>query len=658
MMRICLPQMLILGLAFPALAQVKVDERLPEYQTVSGISGTMKSAGSDTLNNLMALWAEKFKEKYPDVQIEIEGKGSSTAPPALIAGASSLGPMSRPMKDKEVDEYEKRFGYKPVAVKTSIDMVAVYVHKDNPVAKQGLSLQQVDAIFSDTRKGGHPSSIDTWGEAGATGPLADIPISLYGRNSASGTYGYFKKSALFKGDYKESVKEQPGSSSVVQGVASDKAGIAYSGIGYKTADVAAVPLAKDDGDQPVPASADSADDYPLARFLLVYVNKQPGKALDPLRAEFLRLIFSKEGQEIVVKDGYLPVSYELAKLTLADVGIDIDARPQAEVEVFYGTDRRPTGSKSPRNFYGHQRGDFKLGICRVSIPRDHRLGQLEGPMKLWIFEARPDPKKHVTLLSVTPLSSQTFWKGLSGAIQRAQEPSALVFINGFNTSFEDAARRTAQIAYDLGFQGAPIMYSWPSQGELSPAAYNRDQNHVDWASPNLANFLSDIKARSGAKSLHVIAHSMGNRYLTSALNMAMDTLRSEHEMPIINELALTAPDIDAQTFREVIAPRILDVAERTTLYACSKDVALQASKKYHGDYPRAGDSGSGIVVIEGMDTVDASAVDTTLLGHSYYAENRSVISDLFQLIQHGHAPGDRNLVPEGVGDLKYWKFRQ
>ena len=309
-------------LSGPALAQVKVDERLPSYKTVSGVSGTIKSVGSDTLNNLMTLWAEKFKEKYPSVQVEIEGKGSSTAPPALIAGASNFGPMSRPMKDKEADEFEKRFGYKPIAVKTSIDMVAVYVHKDNPIGSQGLSLPQIDAMFSATRKGGHPNDISTWRHAGLNGTTwSNSAISLYGRNSASGTYGYFKKNALFKGDYKDSVKEQPGSSSVVQGVASDKFGVGYSGIGYKTADVAAVPLSKKHGGKPVPASADSVADYPLARFLLVYVNKQPGKDLDPLRREFIKLIFSKEGQEVVVKDGYLPVSYEIAKQTLADVGI-------------------------------------------------------------------------------------------------------------------------------------------------------------------------------------------------------------------------------------------------------------------------------------------------------------------------------------------------
>ena len=308
----------------PATAQVKVDDRLPEYKTVQGVSGTIKSVGSDTLNNLMTLWAEAFKKKYPNVKVEIEGKGSSTAPPALIAGASNFGPMSRPMKGAESDEFENRFGYKPVAVRTSIDMVAVYVNKDNPIAKQGLSLPQVDAIFSKTRKGGYATDISTWGDVGLDGAWDSQPMSLYGRNSASGTYGFFKSNALYKGDFKSSVKEQPGSSSVVQGIASDKNGIGYSGYGYKTADVEALPLSRDEGGELVPASADTVADYPLARFLLVYVNKQPGKDLDPLRREFIKLIFSQEGQEVVVKDGYLPVSYEIAKQTLAEVGIEID----------------------------------------------------------------------------------------------------------------------------------------------------------------------------------------------------------------------------------------------------------------------------------------------------------------------------------------------
>ncbi len=317
---------LLAALAPSALAQqVEVDERLPEYEPVQGVSGTIKSVGSDTLNNLMTRWAEKFKELYPTVQVEIEGKGSSTAPPALIAGTANFGPMSREMKEKEIDEFEARFGYKPTGIRTSIDMVAVYVNKDNPIVEKGLSMPQVDAIFSSTRTGGHADDIGTWGDVGLEGAWASLPISLYGRNSASGTYGFFKEKALFKGDYKNSVKEQPGSSSVVQGVASDRGGMGYSGIGYKTADVEAVPLARREGGAVIPADAAHVADYPLARFLLIYVNHEPGKELDPLRREFLKLIFSRAGQEVVVKDGYLPVSYEIAQQTLAEVGIDIES---------------------------------------------------------------------------------------------------------------------------------------------------------------------------------------------------------------------------------------------------------------------------------------------------------------------------------------------
>jgi phosphate transport system substrate-binding protein len=304
---------------------VRVDPRLRPYIAVQGISGSVKSVGSDTMNNLMTLWAEKFAGMYPNVPVEIEGKGSSTAPPALRERAANFGPMSRVMKDAEIDEFESRFGYKPTVVRTAIDMLAVYVHKDNPIARTGLSLQQVDAIFSKTRKGGHADAINTWGDLGLTGEWADKPISLYGRNSASGTYGYFKKHALFKGDYRDSVKEQTGSASVVASIANDRYGIGYSGMGYRTADVAAVPLGKNDKSKPIEASAKNVSDYPLARYLVVYIDHQPGTQLDPLRREFLRLIFSKEGQDVVVKDGFLPVSWEIARQDLEALGIAIDA---------------------------------------------------------------------------------------------------------------------------------------------------------------------------------------------------------------------------------------------------------------------------------------------------------------------------------------------
>ena len=311
-------------LALSASAQtVKVDPKLPEYKPVEGVSGSVKSIGSDTMNNLMTLWAEGFRSMYPNVGIEIEGKGSSTAPAALIAGTASFGPMSRPMKDKEQADFEKAFGYKPVGLPTAIDMLAVYVHKDNPIAS--LSMAQVDAIFSKTRNGGFQTDIVKWGDLGLTGEWADKPISLYGRNSASGTYGYFKEHALKNGDYKDSVKEQPGSSSVVQGIASDKFGIGYSGIGYMTADVRAVPLQRDAKSKVVEATPDNAyaGTYPLARFLYVYVNRKPGVALDPLRREFVRYVFSQKGQADVLKDGYYPVPAKIASDALKQCGIDV-----------------------------------------------------------------------------------------------------------------------------------------------------------------------------------------------------------------------------------------------------------------------------------------------------------------------------------------------
>lgn len=304
--------------AASTVTAVDVDPALADYSPVQGVSGSIKSVGSDTMNNMMTLWAEGFRKFYPNVQVEIEGKGSSTAPPALIEGISTFGPMSRKMKSKEADAYEAAFGYKPVQLGTSIDMLAVFVNKDNPI--KGLNLQQIDAIFSSTRTGGLSEDIAKWGQVGLEGDFTSAPISLYGRNSASGTYGYFKKHALFKGDYKDSVKQQPGSSAVVQAVGTDLYGIGYSGIGYKTPNVRVVPLAKEGTDY-VPASVETVESYPLARFLWLSVNYKPGSQLDPLRREFLKYIFSKEGQKAVAKDGYLPVSAAVAKSMLGQVGL-------------------------------------------------------------------------------------------------------------------------------------------------------------------------------------------------------------------------------------------------------------------------------------------------------------------------------------------------
>ena len=285
---------------------VEVDSDIKPYTKVGGVSGNLNSIGSDTMNNLMTFWAEGFNRLYPNVKVQIEGKGSSTAPPAIILGTAQIGPMSRAMKPTEMDDFERRYGYKPTQIRTSLDALAVYVNKDNPI--KGLNFSQVDAIFSKTRKGGYREDITTWGKVGLAGEWGNRLISLYGRNSASGTYGYFKKKALFKGDYKNTVKEQPGSASVVQGVTEDRFSIGYSGIGYKTSGVRAVPLVKK-GNSYKEAVIENVLDgsYPLARFLYVYVNKKPGKPLDPLILEFVKYILSKEGQEVVIKDGYIPL---------------------------------------------------------------------------------------------------------------------------------------------------------------------------------------------------------------------------------------------------------------------------------------------------------------------------------------------------------------
>jgi phosphate transport system substrate-binding protein len=289
---------------------IQVDPKLPEYKAVSGVSGNLNSVGSDTLNNLMTLWAEGFKAVYPNVRIQIEGKGTSTAPPALIAGTSQLGPMSREMKAKEIDDFEKKFGYKPTPIKVAIDALAVYVNKDNPIKQ--MTMAQVDGAFSSTRKLGG-DAINTWGQLGLTGEWAGKALSLYGRNSASGTYGFFKDKALGGGDFRAEVKEQPGSSAVVQGVTSDLAGIGYSGIGYRTSGVRPVPLVGKDGKAYDTTQENCASGkYPLSRFLYVYINKAPNKPVDPLTAEFIKFILSKQGQEVVVKDGYFPLPATIA----------------------------------------------------------------------------------------------------------------------------------------------------------------------------------------------------------------------------------------------------------------------------------------------------------------------------------------------------------
>jgi phosphate transport system substrate-binding protein len=310
--------LLTVTVAAAQAAPTKVDAKISNYKAVSGVAGNLGSIGSDTLNNLMTYWAEGFKKKYPNVNIQIEGKGSSTAPPALIAGTSQLGPMSRMMKPTEIEQFEKKYGYKPTKIGVALDSLAIYVNKDNPI--KSLSLDEADAIFSKTHKRGL-ADISTWGQVGVTGKLAAMPISIYGRNSASGTYGYFKEHTLKNGDYKNSVKEQPGSASVVEGVARDLAGIGYSGIGYATSGVRALPLSEKKG---APAEAANYQNvlsgkYPLARMLYIYVAKKPGEPMPKVVEEFLKYALSKEGQQVVVKDGYDPLTAKMVSQQLKNL---------------------------------------------------------------------------------------------------------------------------------------------------------------------------------------------------------------------------------------------------------------------------------------------------------------------------------------------------
>ncbi len=299
----------------------RVDPNLSDYSRASGVSGNLSSIGSDTLNNLMTLWAEEFQRFYPNVNVQIQGAGTSTAPPALVEGTSNFGPMSRAMRASEIEAFERRHGYAPTVVPVAIDTVAVFVNRDNPI--EGLTLAQVDAIFSATRRCGGAQDITRWGQVGMKGAWARRDFTLYSRNAVSGTYGFFKQNALCDGDFKPSINEQPGSASVVQGVAESLNGIGYSGIGYGTSGVRAIAIGKTEGRLFEPNAENAASgDYPLSRFLYVAVNKHPNRPLAPMEREFLKLVMSKQGQEVVVRDGYIPLPAAVAARELKRLGID------------------------------------------------------------------------------------------------------------------------------------------------------------------------------------------------------------------------------------------------------------------------------------------------------------------------------------------------
>ncbi len=297
-----------------------LDTPLQPYKKIPGVSGNLLSVGSDTLAGMTTLWVEEFKALYPNINAQVQASGSSTAPPALTEQTAQFGPMSRPMRLREVEAFERTHGYKPTALRVAIDAIGIFVHQDNPV--QGLNFPQLDAIFSATLRCGAEDFVSTWAQLGIDAEWAKRNFQIFGRNSVSGTYGYFKKHALCGGDFKSQVNEQPGSASVVQSVASTLSGIGYSGVGYRVAGVRLLPIAKQGNEFVYPSRENIlTGDYPLSRYLYVYVNKHPSKALSPIEAEFIKFIYSAQGQALVEKDGYVSITEEFAKQELAKVGL-------------------------------------------------------------------------------------------------------------------------------------------------------------------------------------------------------------------------------------------------------------------------------------------------------------------------------------------------
>ncbi len=328
-----------------------------------------------------------------------------------------------------------------------------------------------------------------------------------------------------------------------------------------------------------------------------------------------------------------------------------DEPPYAEVRVYYATDRNDSGDAETADRFGGYRGsDVSYGSGIVSIPRDHRMGELERPSVVR-FQFRENPQKHVVLLKIDDYAADEFFERVSAKASASDSSEAFVFVHGYNVSFDAAARRTAQMTYDLGFTGAPVFYSWPSRAALS--GYGADETSITWATPHITQFLKDMANRTEARTIHLIGHSMGNRGLTAALTQLVDDGEFE-VLSKFKEVILTAPDIDADIFKRDILPKISD-GRRVTLYASAKDRALLASKELHA-FPRAGDAGESLVVFEGVDTVDATEVTSGFLGHSYFAENTSVISDIFGLIRE-RLPASRRTSLSPVDDHRGPHFR-
>jgi esterase/lipase superfamily enzyme len=338
-------------------------------------------------------------------------------------------------------------------------------------------------------------------------------------------------------------------------------------------------------------------------------------------------------------------------------GPDTSSANYAVVRVFYGTDRKAAASPKTETFYGSERTELQIGTCDVSIPRDHRMGAMERPSVLKL-EFTEDPNRHIVIQDISPLDDKEFYKRVQQRADKAAESQAFVFVHGFGTSFAEAARRTAQLSYDLGFDGVPMCFSWPSKGEISEIAYQSDYDSARAGAADLKRFLENLKARTTIKHVHLIAHSMGNQVLTDALSeiaLAGTSTQSFH----CDQLILAAPDLDAAVFAKEIVPHMRAVANRVTLYASRNDMALSYSQTLHQNLPRAGMAGDALVVIPGIDTIDVSQIDSSLVGHSYYAENESVISDIYALLAKNLPPEKRKFLVRGErAGMAYWTFQK
>lgn len=321
-----------------------------------------------------------------------------------------------------------------------------------------------------------------------------------------------------------------------------------------------------------------------------------------------------------------------------------------EVQVFYGTDRQRTHDCHPDTFYSATPGKLEFGRLWVTVPKDHRLGELESP-SIWRLQFQPDPIEHVVLVAIERLDRNPFFEHLNDVLDRSKKREAFVFIHGYNVPFKTAARRAAQMAYDLHFEGAPVLYSWPSEGNL--LAYLKDRKTALASAPQLHRFLEALTQEADVEEVHLIAHSMGNLALTNALK-SISVPAEERKM--FEEIVLAAPDIDATDFQQNFATRLAATGRRVTLYTSARDRALQIARDYL-NIPRAGDSNDGIVIHKDIETVDASLVDTSFIGHSYYGDNRSVMSDIYHLLRQGQPAKMRfGLFPVKTNKGTYWRF--